>query len=55
MAEDLPRTKLSEYLETHVRDKLKDKMAEMAKEMAELKVSIRFPSVLLITLLRPSI
>ena len=40
MAEDLPRTKLSEHLETHVREKLKDKMAEMAKEKAELEVSV---------------
>lgn len=42
MAEDLPRTKLSEHLEKHVREKLKDKMAEMATEKAELLVSINF-------------
>ena len=42
MAEDLPRTKLSEHLEKHVREKLKDKMAEMAKEKAELQVSVNF-------------
>mmetsp|Transcript_13759 Transcript_13759/g.29222 ORF Transcript_13759/g.29222 Transcript_13759/m.29222 type:complete len:1610 (-) Transcript_13759:80-4909(-) len=35
MAEDLPRTKLSEQLEGHVREKLKQKMAELAKEKAE--------------------
>lgn len=37
MAEDLPRTKLSEKLEGHVMEKLKVKMAEMAKEKAELE------------------
>ncbi|KAL9183138.1 hypothetical protein ACHAXT_004925 [Thalassiosira profunda] len=35
MAEDLPRTKMSEHLEKDVREKLKDKMAQMAKEKAE--------------------
>lgn len=39
MAEDLPRTKLSEHLEKHVMSKLKAKMAEMAKEKADLEVS----------------
>jgi len=37
MAEDLPRTRLSEQLEKHVREKLKVKMAEMAKEKAQLE------------------
>ncbi len=45
MAEDLPRTKLSEHLEKHVREKLKDKMAEMAREKAELEVSKLFFSI----------
>ena len=44
MAEDLPRTKLSEHLEKHVREKLKDKMAEMAREKSELEVSKCFLS-----------
>jgi hypothetical protein len=39
MAEDLPRTKLSEFLEKHVRVKLSDKLAEMANEKAETQVS----------------
>jgi hypothetical protein len=39
MAEDLPRTKLSEHLEKHVRETFKEKMAEMAKEKAELEAS----------------
>ncbi|KAL7549755.1 hypothetical protein ACHAWF_013022 [Thalassiosira exigua] len=38
MAEDLPRTRLSEHLEGHVREKLTIKMAEMAKEKAETEV-----------------
>jgi hypothetical protein len=42
MAEDLPRTKLSEYLEKHVREKLTDKLAEMATEKAEMQVSVNF-------------
>mmetsp|Transcript_25091 Transcript_25091/g.60373 ORF Transcript_25091/g.60373 Transcript_25091/m.60373 type:complete len:1565 (+) Transcript_25091:76-4770(+) len=37
MAEDLPRTILSEKLEKHVREKLKIKLAQMSKEKAELE------------------
>ena len=40
MAEDLPRTRLSEQLEKHVNEKLKHKMAEMSKEKAEAEVSV---------------
>jgi len=40
MAEDLPRTRLSEHLEKHVREKLKIKMAQMSKEKAELEVRV---------------
>ncbi len=47
MAEDLPWTKLSEHLEKHVREKLKDKMAEMAKYKAQLQVSINFQSLII--------
>jgi E1A/CREB-binding protein len=47
MAEDLPRTKLSEHLEKHVREKLKDKMAEMAKDKAEFQVSVNFRSLII--------
>ncbi|KAL3805325.1 hypothetical protein HJC23_009032 [Cyclotella cryptica] len=35
MAEDLPRTKLSEHLEKHVREKFKSEMERLAKERAE--------------------
>ncbi|EED87256.1 hypothetical protein THAPSDRAFT_263785, partial [Thalassiosira pseudonana CCMP1335] len=35
MAEDLPRTKLSEHLEKHVREKFHEEMARMAKERSE--------------------
>jgi len=35
MAEDLPRTRLSEHLEKHVREKFRAKMAEMSQEKAE--------------------
>ncbi len=38
-AEDLPRTKLSEYLENQVMAKLKDKHRDLAKEKAETDVS----------------
>lgn len=40
MAEDLPRTKLSEHLEKHVMEKLKIKMAQMSKEKAEAEVGL---------------
>lgn len=39
MAEDLPRTKLSEKLERHVMEKLKAKVSDMAKEKAKLEAS----------------
>ena len=39
MAEDLPRTKLSEHLEKHVMKKLQIKMAELSKEKADTDVS----------------
>jgi E1A/CREB-binding protein len=39
MAEDLPRTKLSQRLETHVRKKVDEYFAKCAKEKAELGVS----------------
>jgi hypothetical protein len=39
MAEDLPRTKLSEHLEKHVREKFKNEMERLAKERAEAEVS----------------
>ena len=38
MAEDLPRTKLSEWLEKEVRDKIKSKFQSLAKEKAEREV-----------------
>ena len=46
MAEDLPRTKMSEHLEKHVRKMLTIKMAEMAKEKAE--TNVRFDDILLL-------
>jgi E1A/CREB-binding protein len=42
MAEDLPRTKLSEHLEKHVREKFHEEMARMAKERSEKEVSSLF-------------
>lgn len=39
MAEDLPRTRLSQCLETHVRKKVDEYFANCAKEKAELEVS----------------
>eukprot|EP00978_Attheya_sp_CCMP212_P045484 scaffold348462_cov62-Attheya_sp.AAC.4 len=35
MAEDLPRTKLSERLESHVREKMKEKLSKMATDKAK--------------------
>jgi E1A/CREB-binding protein len=40
MAEDLPRTKLSERLESHVREKMKEKLSKMATDKAKADVSI---------------
>lgn len=40
MAEDLPRTKLSEWLEKAVRGKIYDKISELAREKAEREVSL---------------
>jgi E1A/CREB-binding protein len=39
MAEDLPRTKLSQRLETHVRKKVDEYFAKCAKEKSEMEVS----------------
>ena len=44
MAEDLPRTKLSEILEQHVRGKLITKMSELAREKME-STEVRFDSL----------
>ena len=40
MAEDLPRTKLSEYLETHVRKRVDAWLERAAKEKVDTEVSI---------------
>jgi hypothetical protein len=44
MAEDLPRTKLSETLERHVRKKVDEYFDKMARDKAEKEV--RFPIML---------
>jgi hypothetical protein len=43
MAEDLPRTKLSEHLEKHIREKLKERQdSEVQAKMAENEVRLLF-------------